>query len=138
MRIMKNYDYDDLSSLLRNNRELWIKTSKREMRFYLDGEEIGLPRIRGYRLDACQKYANINPNFAYEYNRLTDLITVWDRRVEEYEDISAAAFQEVDTCGMGLMAYNKYADNITGQVPTFKMRDAAENIFCDAMEYFHN
>ena len=108
MRPMKTYDYDEIYSLLSDVKSVWIRSAKGEMKYYACGEECGLPAIRANNLEMCKKYSENNPNFAYEYNSSTDMITIWDKTIEEFYEISAPAFKEVDTCGMGIMAYEKY------------------------------
>lgn len=137
MRVMETYDYDDIMSLIKNEKTGWIRGCSGQFRFFAFGEIIGLPEITGSYENQliCNEYSKKNPNFAYQHYGPN--IVIWDKSVEEYEKHSAPAFREVDICGMGLYAYNRYAENIIQQVPTFRMRESAENILTEFLEFKH-
>lgn len=139
MRIMKSYDYDCFRDLVKDNPYFWLRTSKGEKFFYSEGERIALPKVKEDNLQACKKYAEINRNFAYKYDSSSHTIIVWDKTIEEFCKVSALQFQEVDTCGMGLMAYNKsYPQELEGEIPTARMLTAAESISFDFLEFKHH
>lgn len=137
MGVIETYDYEKLGTLLSDFEAVWIRSRNGNLQLYLYGEKISLPIFRDDSLSLCEKYAKENKNFAYKYNSSSHQITIWDKSVEEYAEASAPAFKEVDICGMGLCAYKKYADNITEQIPMYKMREAAEIIACDFLEFKH-
>jgi hypothetical protein len=135
MQIMESYDYDSFGSLARCNPEFWLRTQGSGLYFIAYGEKKSLPRIKEDNLYACKEYAEINSNFAYKYEHSAHNIIVWDKTVEKFLKVSAPLFQEIDTCGMGLMSYKKgYPKELEDEIPTYEMFTAAQSIL---YEFFH-
>lgn len=135
MRVMQTYDYEDMRSLIRDWGVVWIRNSNGEFQLFSGSGQVTLPILRVENLSICEEYTKENKNFAYKFSYPN--ITIWDKSVEQFEDVSAPAFQKVSICGMGIYAYNKYSESITRPVPTFKMREAVESILCDLLDFKH-
>ena len=129
--------YSGIGPLLKDIGGAFVIHINGEVRLHILRRYVGsLPVISGENLDVCKEYAKKNENFAYKYDSSCNKITVWDKRTEEYKEVSAPAYQELESrCGFGENLVKLYAENLTQSLPTPKTCDAAEIIYCEFIDF---